>query len=148
MAVIPSASNRFGYGGVSGVGALDSSNSAKAPVESYTKDGIAYLTNSADSYVNALNQGATWAREDKLRAAAEHREDYEMDRIVEAAKRNGINPVLLLDSFAGNTGSAASYSTSASKTSNYDANAKTNNANSASMFGAIIAALALVLAHL
>lgn len=123
-------------------------NSAHAATSKFatTPEGIAYLVNNADSYVNALNQSALWAREDKLRKEAENREDYSYDRLIEAAKRNGINPVLLLDSLTPQTGSAASYATSAAKTSNYEANEKTSQANAAKVVGALIAAIAMIVA--
>lgn len=146
-----------GYGGAVNLtynangAAVPSDNSAQnVSTSKYgtTPGGVSYLVNSPDSYVNAMNQEALWNREDKLRAEAEHREDYEMDRLIAAAKRNGINPVLLMDAISGNTGSAASYSTSAAKTSNYETNSKTDQANSATIMAALIAALGLVLAHL
>lgn len=146
---------RFGYGaqnsndynmqGQSSYGEVNSARVASSPYAT-TPEGIAYLVNNADSYVNALNQSALWNREDKLRKEAEHREDYSYDRLIEAAKRNGINPVLLLDSLSPQTGTAASYSTSAAKTSNYAENERTNQANSAKVVGALIAALAMILA--
>lgn len=111
-----------------------------------TPGGIAYLANNADSYVNAINQQALWDREDKLRADAEKREDYSYDRLFEAARRNGVNPALLIDSISPQVGSAASYSTSAAKTSNYEANAKTEQANAAKIVGALIAAIAMIAA--
>ena len=112
----------------------------------YTSSGLAYLVGNGDSYVNAYNQQKLWEREDALRKLAESREDTEMDRLFEAARRNGVNPVLLLDHLAGATGNAASYSTSAAKTSNYDENAKTAAANSAKLVGALIAALGMIAA--
>lgn len=114
-----------------------------------TSGGLQFLNNNTDSYLNAVNQQALWDREDLLRKAAELREDYSMDRIVAAAKRNGINPIFLLDSLGGNTvGNAASYTTSAAKANNNDTNARTGQATSASIFGALIAALGLIIAHL
>lgn len=111
-----------------------------------TKDGLVYDTSNADSTINAINQQALWNREDLLRKAAEVREDTSMDRIVAAAKRNGINPIFLLDALGGNTvGNAASYTTSAAKANNYDVNARSEAANSAKIAGAIISALALIL---
>lgn len=112
-----------------------------------TSGGLVYLNDNDDSRINAANQQAEWDREDYLRDEAEKREDYELDRIFAAAKRNGINPALLLDSLSGNTGSAASYSTSAAKTSNYAASERTNQANSAAIVGAIIAAFAFIVSH-
>lgn len=112
-----------------------------------TESGLAFLGNNSDSAINAVNQQALWDREDNLRKAAELREDTSMDRIVQAAKRNGINPIFLLDSLNANTtGSAASYSTSAAKTSNYDSNARTEQANSAKTLGALITAIGIIVA--
>lgn len=111
-----------------------------------TSGGLHYLPNNADSTINAVNQQALWDREDLLRQAAEAREDTSMDRIVEAAKRNGINPVFLLDALGSNTvGNAASYSTSAFKANNYDTNARTDQANSAKIFGSLLSALAIII---
>lgn len=113
---------------------------------STTKGGLMYATGNADSMINAINQQALWDREDLLRKKAELREDTSMDRIVAAAKRNGINPIFLLDALGGNTvGNAASYTTSAAKANNYDTNARTEAANSAKIAGAIISAFALIL---
>lgn len=107
-----------------------------------TSGGLQYDPNNNDSYLNAVNQQALWHREDMLRRGAEIREDYAMDRIVAAAKRNGINPVFLIDALSGNAGNAASYTTSAAKANNYDTNARTDQATSAKLLGALIAALA------
>lgn len=112
----------------------------------YTNGGLAYLNDNADSRVNAINQQALWDREDLIRQNAEAREDSSLDRLVEAGKRNGINPIFLLDALSGNTGTAASYDTSAAKTSNYEANEKTNQANAAKVVGALIAAIAMIAA--
>lgn len=112
-----------------------------------TDSGISFNINNPDSYLNAINQDAFWKREDKLRKEAEEREDYELDRIVAAAKRNGINPVLLLDSLSGNAGAAASYSTSAAKTNNDSSSEKSREANSAHIFGALLAALGMIIAR-
>lgn len=122
----------------------DSLTSAwRAPV-SYMDSGLAYLTDNFDSKVNAVNQQALWNREDAIRKEAEEREDTALDRLIKAGERNGVNPIFLLDALSGNTGTAASYSTSAAKTSNYEANSRTSQANSAKIAGAIIAAIAML----
>lgn len=125
----------------------------RPPVEpesdvAFTEDGLAFLQHNRDSYLNAMNQQALWNREDLLKRQGEQREDFEMDRLFKAAERNGVNPLFLLDALRGTTGQAASYSTSASKTSNIDTNARTDQANSAKIFGALIAAIGIVVAHM
>lgn len=119
-----------------------SGNSAKYGT---THGGLSFLNGNDDSTLNAVNQQALWDREDNLRKVAELREDTSMDRIVAAAKRNGINPIFLLDALSGQTvGNAASYTTSAAKANNYDTNARTDQATSAKMFGALLAAFAMI----
>ena len=120
-------------------------NSANMP-EGISQDtgGLAYVTGSADSWVNAYNTAKEWKREDDLRAEAHEWDSHELDRIIEAGKRNGINPIFLLDALSG--GNSASYATSATKASNVDTNAKTDQANSAKVFGALLAALAMIAA--
>lgn len=122
---------------------------ASVPVDpyGYTEDGLAFLKGNSDSEINAINQQRLWDREDLIRKIGENREDFSMDRLVSAAKRNGINPVLLLDAFNGNTtGQAASYTTSAAKANSYDTNAKTDSANTAKVVGALLAALGMMIA--
>lgn len=113
----------------------------------YTDEyGLAFLANNADSYANAYNQEKQWLREDMLRREGYQREDTSYTRLFEELKKNGVNPALLLSSVGPMTGSAGSFSTSAAKTSNYEANEKTEQANAAKVVGAIIAALAMIIA--
>lgn len=120
------------------------SNSAapSGPQFGYTENGLGYLVGNTDSYLNAVNQEALWKREDLLREAGNQWDAHELDRIVEAAKRNNINPIFLLDALSG--GTSASYTTSAAKANNYDSNAKTDSANAAKVFGALVAAIAMI----
>lgn len=111
-----------------------------------TSGGLAYDPHNSDSFINAVNQQALWDREDLLRREGNEWDAHQLDRFVEAARRNGINPVLLLNAM--DSGTSASYTTSAAKTNNYDSNARTDAANSAKVVGAIIGALAMIAASL
>lgn len=109
-----------------------------------TKSGLTWLSNSPDSYVNAQNQEAAWLREDMIRREGYKREDEAYDRLFSQLKGLGVNPALLLSSVGPTVGSANSNSAESFKTSNFAANARTQEANSAKVAGSIIAALALV----
>lgn len=131
-------------------GASASTDSANfqptGPQYGMTDQGLMFLQGNSDSYINAVNQGAQWMREDALRKEANEWDSRSLDRLFQAAERNGINPVLLLDAF-NSSGTSASYTTSAAKANSYDSNAKTEAANSAKIIGSILAALAIVAAH-
>lgn len=144
--------NTYGNDAMPGYGPWANGQTARdysQPVEKYgytDQYGLAYLSNNADSYANAYNQEKQWLREDMLRKEGYQREDTSYTRLFEELKKNGVNPALLLSSVSPMTGSAGSYSTSAAKTSNYETNEKTEQANAAKMVGAIIAAFAMIAA--
>lgn len=106
-------------------------------------NGLAYLGNSADSYVNAYNQGVQWAREDAIRREGYAREDSAYERFFDQMKKLGVNPVLALSGSEPIAG-AYSNSTSSIKTSNYETTSRTDQANNAKVAGSILAALAIL----
>lgn len=124
----------------------NSAASINTPAYGHTENGLYYLTNNNDSYVNAMNQEAQWAKEDLIRREGYAREDSAYQRLFTDLRKAGLNPALAVSGAESLTGS---YGQSAStfKTSNYSANEKSQQTNSAAIFGALIAAIALVVAH-
>lgn len=119
------------------------------PVEEFTQynsDQIAYDPTSADSYVNAENQSRAWLREDQIRKEGYAREDNSYHRLFNELKSLGVNPALLMSSVASETGSAGGNSAASFKTSNFATTGRSDQATSAKIAGALVAAIALIIA--
>lgn len=119
------------------------------PVEDfaqYNSDQIAYDPTSADSYVNAENQARAWLREDQIRKEGYAREDNSYHRLFDELKSLGVNPALLMSSVTSETGSAGGNSAASFKTSNFSTTGRSDQATSAKIAGALVAALAMIIA--
>ena len=121
---------------------LDLVNGARTRIGDF---GLSYDPSSADSYLNYLNDVASWKREDDIRKEGYAREDSSYQRLVKDLAAAGLNPALVLSNASAQTGSANAYSASTVK-SNDHSNERTSAANSAKGFAAIVAALGLLAA--